>query len=221
MAALPRPHTGQSLRSQTPPVSGTDRPFTYSDHVKTRHLIMSDSKFFDDAKGNCSDENIGDRSDVQNQELVNDQISDPNQSVDAANSSPSGTPAGGNVPFPSMNNQLQMSVEPDQSGVSILQNANTFLAEENLNLNFQCGRMKRAQKRQKRILDGEKEKGIGLADMAANLSKILLMGPEAQLRERIAELEASNAQLRERNTELEASNAQLRERNAQLENGSN
>ncbi|KAJ6393343.1 hypothetical protein OIU77_022748 [Salix suchowensis] len=180
---------------------------------------MSDSKFFDDAKGDCSDENIGDRSDAQNQELVNDQISDPNQSVDAANSSPSGTPAGGNVPFPSMNNQLQMSVEPDQS--IILQNANTFLAEENLNLKFQCGRMKKAQKRQKRILDGEKEKGIGLADMAANLSKMLLMGPEAQLRERIAELEASNAQLRERNTELEASNAQLRERNTQLENGSN
>ena len=47
------------------------------------------------------------------------------------------------------------------------------------------------------------------------------MGSEAQLRERIEELEASYAQLRERNTELEASNAQLRERNAQLENGSN
>uniref|UniRef100_A0A6N2M588 Uncharacterized protein n=1 Tax=Salix viminalis TaxID=40686 RepID=A0A6N2M588_SALVM len=79
--------------------------------------------------------------------------------TNAANSSPSGTPAGGDVPFPSMNNhQLQMSVEP----------------EKNLNLNFQCGRMKKAQKRQKRILDGEKEKGIGLADMAANLSKILL-----------------------------------------------
>uniref|UniRef100_A0A6N2M7S2 Uncharacterized protein n=1 Tax=Salix viminalis TaxID=40686 RepID=A0A6N2M7S2_SALVM len=149
----------RSLRSQTPPVSGTDRSITYSDHIKTRHLIMSSSKFFDDAKGDCSDENIGDRSDAQNQELVNDQISDPNQSVDAANSSPSGTPAGGDVPFPSMNNhQLQMSVEP----------------EKNLNLNFQCGRMKKAQKRQKRILDGEKEKGIGLADMAANLSKILL-----------------------------------------------
>ncbi|KAG5228112.1 protein PRRC2C [Salix suchowensis] len=27
------PHTGQSLRSQTPPVSGTDRPFTYSASV--------------------------------------------------------------------------------------------------------------------------------------------------------------------------------------------
>ncbi|KAB5573337.1 hypothetical protein DKX38_000531 [Salix brachista] len=190
------------------------------DHIKTRLLIMSDSKFFDDAKGNCSDENIGDRSDAQNQELVNDQISDPNQLVDAANSSPSGTPAGGTVPFPSMNNQLQMSVEPE-SGVIILQNANTFLAEENLDLKFQCGRMKRAQKRQKTILDGEKEKGIVLADMAANLSKILLMGIDAQLQERITELEASNAQLRERNTELEASNAQLRERNTLLENGSN
>ncbi|KAJ6428559.1 hypothetical protein OIU84_023891 [Salix udensis] len=184
---------------------------------------MSDSKFFDDANGQFRDarnsckvargfDGLIYSSEtaptkileivvmLRNQELVGDQISDPNQSEDAANSSPSGTPAGGNVPFPSTNNQLQMSVEPDQSGVIILQNANTFLAEENINLKFQCGRMKRDQKRLKRSLDGEKEKGIRLADMAANLSNILLMGPEAHLRERIAELEASNAQLRERNT---------------------
>ncbi|KAJ6428557.1 hypothetical protein OIU84_023889 [Salix udensis] len=132
---------------------------------------------------------------------------------DEANRSPSGTRAGGNVLFPSMNNQLQMSVEPE-SGVSNLQIANTFLAEENINLNFECGLLKRAQKRQRRNLEEEKEKNTRLADMAENLSKILLMGSDAELRERIAELEASNARLRERNKELEASNAQLRERNA-------
>ncbi|KAF9689094.1 hypothetical protein SADUNF_Sadunf01G0056000 [Salix dunnii] len=215
---------------------------------------MSFSKFFDDAKGNCSDE-IGDRSDVQNQEMVNDQISDPNQSVvfvhkimcplllviivsvrqfkislsrlellnwnaDAANTSPLGTPASGTMPIPSLNNQLQMSVE-QESALIIVQNANTFLAEENHDLKIQCARMKRALKRQKRILDREMERGIGLAERAANLYQILLMGSDAQLRERNTELEASNAQLRERNTELEAINAQLRERKSQLENGSN
>ncbi|KAG5228111.1 hypothetical protein IMY05_016G0062800 [Salix suchowensis] len=171
---------------------------------------MSDSKFFDDAKGDCSDENIGDRSDAQNQELVGDQISDPNQPVD-------------NPRYLSRLELLNWNADAANTSPLglLLVNANTFLAEENINLKFQCGRMKRDQKRLKRSLDGEKEKGIELAEKTENLSKILLMGPEAQLRERIAELEASYAQLRERNTELEASNAQLRERNAQLENGSN
>uniref|UniRef100_A0A6N2M900 Uncharacterized protein n=1 Tax=Salix viminalis TaxID=40686 RepID=A0A6N2M900_SALVM len=114
------PLIGHSLRDRTPPVSGTDRPFTYSDHVKARQMIMSDSKFFDGAK-------------------------------DEANSSPSGTPAGGNVPFLSMNNQLQMSVEP----------------EKNINLNFECGLLKRAQKRQRRNLEEEKEKSNGARSPAA------------------------------------------------------
>uniref|UniRef100_A0A6N2M7Z0 Uncharacterized protein n=1 Tax=Salix viminalis TaxID=40686 RepID=A0A6N2M7Z0_SALVM len=70
---------------------------------------------------------------------------------DEANSSPSGTPAGGNVPFLSMNNQLQMSVEP----------------EKNINLNFECGLLKRAQKRQRRNLEEEKEKSNGARSPAA------------------------------------------------------